>query len=101
LNLTPEEVEVSDKVKAITQEIESLGYQVEMRDFLECAEMPGFLGHYAGVTMHDRKTVRIATANRTTADILAALEHEVKHVRGEELVDDCKTIRCGGHRGVV
>lgn len=76
----------------------SLGWTVELKEICEDAETPGVPGGIAGVCCHSRKAIKVRIYQRTVADIKAALEHELRHVRGEEHAGDDHEhgLACGG-----
>lgn len=63
------------------------GFTLVYVDYCEDAETPGLLGAYKGVTMHEKKKVKIATKLWSREEIADTLEHELHHV--EDPLWDC------------
>ena len=78
--------------------IEKQGYEVRFVEYCEDHETPGFLGQIAGVTMYDKKVVKISTRRRSPEQIEATLSHELEHVNGAERGTDHPHLglKCGG-----
>lgn len=64
--------------------IEAEGFTVDLVDYCEDAETPGFLGQIAGATNQERRRVKIATKNRAISEEIDTLAHELRHVREPE-----------------
>jgi hypothetical protein len=92
-------MKLTKKAKRWIREIEAEGFTVRFQDYCEDTETPGLLGHFAGVTMHVEKIVKIKTRRMSPAQIEAALSHELEHVRGAEKGTDHPHLglRCGGN----
>jgi hypothetical protein len=86
------------KIKKFIDEARVIGWIVEMNEWCEDAETPGFIGQVAGVCIHDRKSIKIRTHGRTQKQIAFALEHEIQHARGMDRIQDNPStgLRCGG-----
>lgn len=66
--------------------------------YCEDHETPGFLGMFAGITLHDSKQVKVSTRYRSQQQVEAILAHELEHVKGAERGTDYPSLglKCGG-----
>ena len=69
------------RIKRAEGAIRALGFTVVFQDYCEDAETPGLLGCYLGVTLHEKRKVKIATHRRTRPQIADTIEHELRHVQ--------------------
>lgn len=85
-------------VAALVAQAEAAGWSVEFKEWCEDAETPGLLGAYAGVCVHARKAIKVRTYDVTTAQVIAVLEHELRHAAGAQHAGDDPDLglRCGG-----
>ncbi len=65
---------------ALTQEAQCLGYKVELVEYCESSDSPGFLGAGLGVCIYGKRIIRIRNALRE-ADRCFVLTHELEHAR--------------------
>jgi hypothetical protein len=88
------------EIQHLIDRAHALGWTLELKEFCEDAETPGFLGSRLGICVMSRKAIKIRTSGRTQAQIVAAIEHELRHATGTEEAgdDDAHGIRCGGSR---
>lgn len=94
------EIECGAVIENLLRQAKALGYTVEFKEYCEDAETPGLLGQFAGVCLAHRKAIKIRTAKRTAAQIVATLEHELEHAAGAEWASDRPEhgLFCGGTR---
>lgn len=87
-------------IQALIDRARALGWTLEMKEYCEDAETPGFLGARLGVCVVSRKAIKIRTGGRTPPEIAAAIEHELRHAAGADHAGDDKAhgIACGGSR---
>ncbi len=85
-------------IEDLVRQAALLGWSVEFKPYCEDAETPGFLGQIAGVCVHSRRALKIATEGRTPEQIEAALRHELAHALGEEHAESGPGVVCGGRR---
>lgn len=88
----------SPQIRRAIAKARAIGYAVELVDFCEDHETPGFLGHFAGVCVHARKAIKVRTKGMSRAQIAAIIEHELEHAGGAERGTDHPELglRCGG-----
>lgn len=74
------------------------GWIVELREYCEDSETPGFLGQYVGVCCHDRKAIKVRTTGMGVDQIVAVIEHELEHASGKKKASDRPDLGffCGG-----
>jgi hypothetical protein len=90
----PTSPDIEQRIAEASLAITRAGFELVFVDYCEDAETPGILGCYAGVTMHEKSKVKIATRHRSREEIADALEHELHHVQ-DPLWD------CGSGGGVL
>lgn len=97
---TPAKLAAHPLIAPLIEHAAGLGWTVELKEICEDSETPGVPGGIAGVCCHSRKAIKIRILQRSVDEIKAALEHELRHVRGEEHAgDDAEHgLACGGMR---
>jgi hypothetical protein len=78
-------------------EIAAEAFELRYVEFCEDARTPGILGYYAGVTLREERIVKVSTmktypigggfvdtVDRDIREIIAILQHELRHVREPE-----------------
>jgi hypothetical protein len=85
---------VEERISAAEEAIRELGFELRYVEFCEDAETPGLLGAYGGVTLHEKRKVKVKTHGVSRAELADVLEHELRHVR-DPLWD------CGSGGGVL
>ncbi len=93
----------SPTLKPLSERARALGWTIELKQFCEDGETPGFLGQIAGVACHARKAIKIKTHQQSEETVAAVIEHELRHVEGADHAGDDpeRGLRCGGHRNVL
>lgn len=88
----------SARIDELVSEVEANGWTVRFQPYCEDTETPGWLGRYAGVCLHKQQIIKIKLVGQTEAHIIAILEHEMEHMRGERWGTDHPLLglHCGG-----
>jgi hypothetical protein len=86
----------------LVDEARALGYEVELREFLESAEIPGLLGTRLGNCNARMKRI-LVTSRLTERGRCMVLEHELEHARDPkgEQVDEIEESWAARHPEIV